>query len=69
MTDDIPLHRAMFEAEVALSDRYPSLNPFTIRESRMSEFCHILEATKQASKDAKKREKYKNWRPAGDTWF
>ena len=67
--DEVPLHQALFDAEVALSDRYPSLNPFSIRKMPFGEFCHVLEGTKQAAKNANRRQKRKNWVPATDSWF
>jgi len=56
-------------AMVALSDRFPSLNPYLIRQMPIREFCIMLDGAKKSAKRSKRAKKYENWRPAGDDWF
>lgn len=59
----------MFEAEAAVCDRFPSLNPFSIRREPLSEFCALLVKIRAMNVREARRQRNKNRRPAGDDWF
>ncbi len=69
MREDSPLHAILFDAVVATCDRFPSLNPFEVRRTQMSEFCRLLSDMSGHGAREKRRRKRANWRPAGDSWF
>lgn len=70
---DLTLADALFEAEAAVCDRFPSLNPFSIRREPLSEFCALLVKVRGMNGRAKRRQgkdgKARIRRPAGDNWF
>ena len=59
----------MFDIAVAVSDRFPSLNPIALRACRMDEFCLMAGRLLDHERRRKRAEKRKGWRPAGDDWF
>ena len=52
-----------------MSDRFPSLNPLTLRATSMAEFCRLASCVLDHERRRRRAEKRKDWRPAGDTWF
>lgn len=59
----------IFGIQVALCDRFPALDPLTIRRTPMSEFCLLASRLVQYQRAKRRRERFKDWRPAGDKWF
>ena len=62
----------IFDIEVSISDRFPSLNPIEIRKTRASEiFLLIKRLGRKNRRETKKKNKKQNIirRPAGDNWF
>lgn len=69
MGDPESLYQTLFDVEVALCDRFPSLSPISIRQAPMREFCLLASRLIDHQRREKKAKKYENWRPAGDSWF
>ena len=62
----------IFDIEVSISERFPSLNPIEIRKTRASEiFLLIKRLGRKNRRETKKKNKKQNItrRPAGDNWF
>lgn len=73
MKDDTPVYEVMFSIAVSLSERFPSMNPLTIRRARAHEiFLLISRLGTYIEKENKSRDRNGNRiirRPAGDNWF
>ena len=55
--------------QVAISDRFMSLNPVALRAVPMREFVLLASRLLDHQRRKSRKEKRKNWRPAGDDWF
>ena len=66
---NLTLYEIFFELEIGISDRFPSLNPFTIRRTRSSEVFILVERLSNYNSYQGKKSKSKNRRLAGDNWF
>ena len=59
-----------FELELDLCERFPSLTPFELRETKAYEvFLLIRRLNKYSKKRKRKNNKRKIRKPAGDDWF
>lgn len=71
MNDNTPVSEVLFDIIVSMSERFPSLNPLSIRQMRAREvFLFIRRFIAYSKKE--KRDKDGNRiirRPAGDNWF
>jgi len=70
--DDTPIYDALFEMQMNLSERFPSMTPLTLRREKAREVFLLLNRFHRYSK--KKKKEFKNGqriirRPAGDNWF
>ena len=45
------------------------MNPLAIRQARMDEFCAMARRLLAHQRAERRRQKRKDWRPAGDSWF
>ena len=52
-----------------MSDRFPSLNPLTLRATPMAEFCRLASCVLDHERRRRRAERRKDRRPAGDSWF
>lgn len=59
----------MFGIEVAICDRFPSLNPLILRQHSMAEFCLLASRLLEHQRRERRRQRRKDWVPAGDSWF
>ena len=69
MREEAPLHAVLFDAVIATCGRFPSLDPFQVRRTEISEFCRLLADMAGHNARERRRAKRANWRPAGDNWF
>lgn len=74
MQDDTPIYDVLFEMEMNLSERFPSMTPLTLRREKAREVFLLLNRYNRYSKKQAKQQKQKNGkriirRPAGDDWF
>lgn len=72
MYDDTPIYDALFEMEMNLSERFPSMTPLMLRREKAREVFLLINRYNRYS--AKEKEKQKNGKriirkPAGDDWF
>ena len=71
MNDNTPVSEVLFDIIVSMSERFPSLNPLSIRQMRAREvFLFIRRFIAYSKKE--ERDKDGNRiirRPAGDNWF
>lgn len=72
MYDDTPIYDALFEMEMNLSERFPSMTPLTLRREKAREVFLLINRYNRYS--AKEKKKQKNGKriirkPAGDDWF
>lgn len=71
MYEDIPIYESLFEMEMSLAERFPSMTPLTLRREKAREVFLLLSRFKLY---AKRQNKAKNGariirKPAGDNWF
>lgn len=71
MEDDTPIYDALFEMEMNLSERFPSMTPLTLRKEKAHEVFLLLNRFNRYSRKKEKQENGKRIirRPAGDDWF
>jgi len=55
--------------ELSLSERFPSLSPFSIRKERASEVFLLIRRLNNSTSKNNKKKSTKIRRPAGDNWF
>jgi hypothetical protein len=73
--NDTPLSDLLFEIEILLSDRFPSMNPLTIRAARARDIFKMITKLNKYVKREKKEQAQKSSRKhiikrqASDTWF
>ena len=63
------LYQTLFSILVSVSDRFPSLNPLSLRRVQMGEFCIFARDLLSYQKRSKRAERNRDRRPAGDSWF
>lgn len=69
MSNNTPVYELLFEMQVNLCERFPSMNPLMLRRERAREvFTMIARYNKYAKKRTKNNKKIIR-RPASDNWF
>lgn len=70
------LYEIFFELEISLIERFPSLTPFTVRQTKATEVFLLIRRLNNYTEYKDKDYKIKNnkpvkviRRPAGDDWF
>ena len=69
--DDTPIDEMMFELEVGICERFPSMSPLSLRKERVNDvFRLVAQYAEYARKESnKKNGKQVIRRRAGDDWF
>lgn len=71
MHDDTPIYEALFDIQISLCERFPTLTPLSLRREKAREvFLLISRLNKHTRKEnVKKEDKQVIRKPAGDNWF
>lgn len=71
MYDDTPIYDVLFEMEMNLTERFPSMTPLVLRREKAREVFLLLNRYTRYSRKADKQKNGKRIirRPAGDDWF
>lgn len=64
---NVTLYQILFEVEMSICDRFPSLSPFDIRQKRFHEVFLLIRRLNVYNEQEKKPKKIR--RQASDTWF
>lgn len=55
--------------ELTISERFPGLNPISIRREKAKEVFLLIRRLKNDNKIQRQQKKSKRRKPAGDNWF
>lgn len=66
---DVTLYQILFDLELSICERFPSLSPFDIRKQSAYEVILLIKRMTDYNLRENKIKKRKIRRPAGDDWF
>ena len=73
MTDDTPIYEVLFDIQMSLCERFPTLTPFMLRREKAREVFLLISRLNKHSQKENANQTSNDTRvirkPAGDNWF